>query len=130
MKIKKRFQILPHLAFGPINYEGKPCPTKESFDLLGKRGVNFLDKEINSEELKAGNMDKLHDEIGDLLFTAIIFAAYKGLDPETALKSCNDKFEKRFQYMYDKLTSDGVYFSSASYQQRLDGWHAAKNAGL
>ena len=39
------------------------------------------------------------EEIGDLLFTAVNIARHMGVDAETALKSANGKFEKRFRAM-------------------------------
>jgi len=44
--MQKRFRIQPQLAFGPYTFNGKPCPSKEVYAILGKKGVDLLDKKI------------------------------------------------------------------------------------
>jgi XTP/dITP diphosphohydrolase len=39
------------------------------------------------------------EEFGDLLFSLVNFARFKGIDPETALERVNQKFKKRFEYI-------------------------------
>ncbi|WP_253718140.1 nucleoside triphosphate pyrophosphohydrolase [Sphingomonas sp. AP4-R1] len=39
------------------------------------------------------------DEVGDLLFSAVNYARKLGIDPETALRGANAKFERRFRAM-------------------------------
>lgn len=39
------------------------------------------------------------DEFGDILFSLVNFARYKGIDPETALERVNQKFKRRFEYI-------------------------------
>ncbi|HKD91677.1 MAG TPA: nucleoside triphosphate pyrophosphohydrolase, partial [Terriglobales bacterium] len=41
--------------------------------------------------------DRMEDEVGDLLFTAVNIARYLQLDPESALRKTNRKFKRRFQ---------------------------------
>jgi XTP/dITP diphosphohydrolase len=53
-------------------------------------------KEVLDQE--AGK-EKLEDEFGDILFSLINFARYKGIDPETALERVNMKFKSRFEYI-------------------------------
>ncbi len=42
---------------------------------------------------------ELENEFGDILFSLINFARYKGIDPETALERVNQKFKHRFEYI-------------------------------
>lgn len=44
----------------------------------------------------------LEDEFGDILFSLINYARYKGIDPETSLEKVNQKFKKRFEYIESK----------------------------
>ncbi len=52
------------------------------------------------EAANAGN-DKaaLEDEFGDILFSLINYARYKGIDPETSLEKVNQKFKRRFEFI-------------------------------
>ena len=49
-----------------------------------------------------GTRDELEDEFGDILFSLINYARYKGIDPETSLEKVNQKFKRRFQYIEEK----------------------------
>jgi len=43
--------------------------------------------------------EKQEEEFGDVLFSLINFARFKGIDPETALERVNQKFKRRFEYI-------------------------------
>lgn len=49
-----------------------------------------------------GSKEALEDEFGDILFSLINFARYKGIDPETSLERVNLKFKRRFEYIEAK----------------------------
>ena len=44
-------------------------------------------------------MDKIKDEVGDLLFSCVNVARFLDIDEELALNSTIDKFIKRFSYI-------------------------------
>jgi len=46
----------------------------------------------------------MEDEFGDILFSLINYARFKGIDPETALEKVNRKFKSRFEYIEEKAT--------------------------
>lgn len=47
----------------------------------------------------AGDRDKIEEELGDLLFSAVNVARFSGIDPETALHKSCEKFISRFDYL-------------------------------
>ncbi len=60
--------------------------------------VEELDTELAASET-AANRDRLREELGDVLFTAVNVARHLELDPETALVEANARFERRFKAM-------------------------------
>jgi len=70
------------------------------FDWPSTAGVySKLDEEIN--ELKAAEQnqdaDNIEEELGDLLFTVVNLSRHLKVDPESALRRANQKFEARFK---------------------------------
>ena len=62
-----------------------------------------LETEINN---KAGK-DAVEDELGDLFFALVNLARRLEIDPETALRSTNRKFERRFREVESRLAVQG-----------------------
>jgi len=59
-------------------------------------------EEFKEVVLLNGSKEALEDEFGDILFSLINFARYKGIDPETSLERVNLKFKRRFEYIESK----------------------------
>lgn len=70
--------------------------------------------------------DRIEDEMGDLLFTVVNLARHLGVDPETALRRCNAKFERRFRYMEGALAEDGKSLETVDLAEMERHWQRAK----
>ena len=83
------------------------------------------------EEVAAGgvDMERVKDEVGDVLFVAVNLARKAGVDPETALMACNSKFEKRFRYIEQQIEQDGKSLNEASLEEMESHWQRAKREG-
>jgi ATP diphosphatase len=79
-------------------------------------------------ELDASGRDKVAGEIGDLLFAIVNLARHLDVDPETALRATNLKFERRFGAIEDALAAAGKTPSQATLTEMDALWNAAKAA--
>ena len=79
------------------------------------------------EAASFGDKDKVEDEIGDLLFAVTNLARHYGIDPETALRRTNAKFERRFAAIETALHREGKTLTEASLETMEELWVAAKN---
>ena len=66
------------------------------------------------------------EELGDLLFSAVNVARLAGIDPESALKSTNRKFRRRFSYIETQLRRTGRVPASENAPEMHVLWEAAK----
>lgn len=70
----------------------------ENSDQVWEKVREELD-EFKEEMEKKDSPAKCEEEFGDVLFSLINYARYKGIDPETALEKTNRKFKRRFEYI-------------------------------
>ena len=79
-------------------------------------------------ELSAGKIDQARttDELGDVLFAVANLARHCKVDPEAALRSTNDKFERRFRHIERRLREQGRKPSDASLEEMEALWQEAK----
>ncbi|HKG20885.1 MAG TPA: MazG nucleotide pyrophosphohydrolase domain-containing protein, partial [Blastocatellia bacterium] len=89
-----------------------------------------LDEEVG--ELKEAvasdpaNHQEIAGEVGDLLFVAVNVARLLGVDPESALKSSNRKFRRRFRHIEDRLREQGRKPSDSDHVEMDELWDEAK----
>ena len=88
-----------------------------------------VDEEL--DELKGaigddGGKAELAEEIGDLLFACVNVARRLGIDPEEALRGCNDKFVRRFSYVEDELARTGKAPEDSTLEEMDALWEDAK----
>ncbi|MCZ8166791.1 nucleoside triphosphate pyrophosphohydrolase [Silanimonas sp.] len=70
--------------------------------------------------------DAVEDEIGDLLFVAMNLARKAKVDPGTALRRANAKYERRFRQMEALARAQGREFSALSLEEQSALWNEAK----
>jgi nucleoside triphosphate diphosphatase len=76
--------------------------------------------------LDKGDAGELLDETGDLLFALVNLARHAQVDPETALRGTNAKFERRFSYIERALAAEGRTPEQTSLDEMDELWNEAK----
>lgn len=112
--------------------ELQKAASEVGFDWNDIRAV--LDKIVEesrevAEAVASGQAAHVEDEIGDLFFVMVNLARHAGVDPETALRGANAKFERRFAYVEDGLAAKGREPRQASLTEMDALWDEAKLAG-
>ena len=72
------------------------------------------------------NMDKIKDEVGDLLFSCVNVARLLNVDEELALNSTIDKFIKRFSYIEKSIKDKELDFQDANLDEMNKLWEESK----
>ncbi|MCC6949043.1 MAG: nucleoside triphosphate pyrophosphohydrolase [Bradyrhizobiaceae bacterium] len=90
-------------------------------DVLAKIAEEAREIEPVLDDPKAAS-----EEIGDLLFAAVNLARHAGVDAESALRSANVKFERRFRSIEDALKAQGRSPEQATLDEMEALWVAAK----
>jgi len=103
---------------------------KEGFDWGRINDVfNKLDEEI--AEFKEAVLKKktgdIQSEIGDIIFVITNIAKFYKIDAEEALRSTNNKFIKRFQYIEQKIEEKGKTLKDSNLEEMERYWQEAKN---
>jgi len=86
------------------------------------RGVAGSGRQMVPENLHR----KLEEEVGDLFFVLVNIARYLAVDPESALRKCNRKFRRRFQWMEQQLHQQGTTVEKTSMDELESLWQRAK----
>lgn len=91
--------------------------------------VDKIHEELDEvkEAAETGRPDRIEDEIGDLIFAVANLARHYGVDPETALRRTNAKFERRFGAIETALQEQGRTLDDASLDEMEALWVTAKN---
>ncbi len=81
-----------------------------------------------ADAAKGGDPSKIAGEIGDLLFAVVNVARHLGVEPESALRTTNAKFERRFAAIEAALAAQGRRPQDATLAEMDALWEAAKRA--
>ncbi len=78
------------------------------------------------EAMAGGDTEGQAEEVGDLLFVVVNLARKLKVDPETALRAANAKFERRFRYIETALRDQGRTLEDSNLEEMDELWGAAK----
>jgi len=82
--------------------------------------------EIVEAQAAGAPVEKLEEEVGDLLFAVTNLARHLKVDPETALRTANAKFVRRFRAIETGLAARGKTPAEASLEEMEALWVEAK----
>lgn len=71
---------------------------------------------------------RFEEEVGDLLYAIVNLCRHRNCDPETALRRCVGKFEKRFGWLEEKMRLEGKDPFTSDLDELEEYWNQAKNA--
>ena len=88
-----------------------------------------IDEEINELKIaqKKNDLDNIHEEIGDLLFTVINLSRHLGISAENALRKSNKKFIRRFQLLENKISDLNKTIDECSSEDLNKLWDKIKS---
>ncbi|MFO7814543.1 MAG: nucleoside triphosphate pyrophosphohydrolase [Halanaerobiales bacterium] len=87
-----------------------------------------IEEEI--EELKEvvhkEDVDRIEDELGDLLFAVVNLSRFKDINPEIALLRTINKFKKRFNYIERMINKKNENINNLTLEELDNYWNQAK----
>ena len=89
--------------------------------------IDKLAEEV-AEIKQAANQKERADEFGDLLFTLANIARRLDIDLEMALRSANQRFQRRFAYMEEVCRKRGLNLAKLSLDEQNALWDEAKRS--
>ena len=99
---------------------GLSSPAQAMEDVSGE--IDELDR-----EMEKSSPDRLEDELGDVLFAITNLARHLGVNPESALRRSNAKFEARFRFIENRLACQGKVIVDCAPDELHALWAEAKN---
>jgi tetrapyrrole methylase family protein/MazG family protein len=110
-------------------YQMTAKAARVGFDWPDLDGI-LLKLQEEAEELAAARREndetRMIQETGDLLFVAVNVARFLGIDPETALRRSNRKFNRRFRHVETSIKKQGRELKEASLAEMDALWDEAK----
>jgi ATP diphosphatase len=83
-------------------------------------------EEVRAEFDAGADVERLTDEIGDVLFVVANLARHAKVDFSRALRMANAKFERRFRHMETMAQAEGTTLSDHSFEAQEAFWQRAK----
>ena len=90
--------------------------------------IDKVDEELAELRQAVASADPTHieEELGDLLFTIANLARKLRIDPESALRTANGKFTRRFRAIEQRLAARGRALHDATPEELEREWQAVK----
>jgi len=85
-----------------------------------------VDEVVEEADASIVDMEKLEEELGDLLFSVVNVTRHLKQDPEQALRKANEKFEKRFRQVEVLALQNGKELSDCSINEMESFWQKVK----
>jgi MazG family protein len=73
------------------------------------------------------DMERVEEEVGDLLFAIANLSRHLGVEPEAALRKANDKFTRRFTDMETRVAASGKRMAEMSLEELEAEWQVSKS---
>jgi len=96
----------------------------DASQILDKMREELAELEV---ELASADLDRLEDELGDVLFVAANLSRKLKLDPDAALRRANYKFERRFRAMESIAGQSGKRIEEFDLDQQEALWQQVKS---
>ena len=110
-------------------YQMSAKAARVGFDWESVEGIRdkFLEEfEELQVALQQGNAEKIKEEVGDLLFTALNISRRLQIDPESALGRANSKFSTRFRAMEKHFSVQGRALKDVGVDEMEVFWNDSK----
>lgn len=104
---------------------------KVGFDWPGWQGsFGKIEEEVREvhEAATANDPAAIHHEIGDLLFAVVNVARKLNVDAEQAMIDATTRFQRRFEFVEDRLTERGKTPQTSNLEEMDSLWNDAKRA--
>ena len=82
--------------------------------------------EVRAEFERGADVERLEDELGDVLFVTANLARHAGVDFSRALRRANAKFERRFRAMEALAAAEGRPLAERTLEEQEALWQEAK----
>lgn len=99
------------------------------FDWRNKNDIwNKVKEEFSELEdaIRNGDINKVEEEIGDLIFSLVNLSRHWNLNAEHVLRNTNKKFIDRFRRMISKLKEKGININQATIDKMDEAWDKIK----
>jgi MazG family protein len=129
-------RVLAGVKPGPALARAQKIGTKAGkvgFDWPGWQGsFEKIEEEVKEVRaaIESGDQDAIHHEIGDLFLAVVNVARKVGVDAEQAMLDATLKFQRRFEFVEDRLAERGKAPKDSNLEEMDALWNDAKAAGV